>query len=290
VRSAITDVDGRPLPGLKPFLMGYFGGDIGGETDEKGQVVFGPLPPDVKMIPNQPKSVSCLTVAPGWAEGFGMKLEPGQTRELPVLRVAPEGRRVEGIVVTDDGQPVERARVVCFRGVANALTDDHGRFTLTRLPIRHDSYSHFAGGKELQTWIVASHPARPLYAARTVDPDSGETVQVVLRPMASVRGRVVDGDGRPLRGIEVRGWGYVQDGRASPQWQVWGIAGIPEPESATTDGDVRFEIDRLISGAPYAAWRTDIPFYTQFKLGGGEAAFIADADETVDVGDIGPKE
>jgi hypothetical protein len=53
---------------------------------------------------------------------------------------------------------------------------------------------------------MVAHPTDPLYAARELDPDTDQPVQIVLDPAGSARGQVVDEDGQPIPEVNVRLW------------------------------------------------------------------------------------
>lgn len=279
VHSSIVDQEGHPLPGLETEIAvhpGLAGLIRGPKTDENGEVAIGPLPTGVELVIEPPGDVYHLSLNSTWWRGrkAEITLKPGEVYELPTLVVDPEGRSAEGIVMDEQGRPVAGARVVPFRPTVprnEVFTDEQGRFTLTRLAIRGE------------VWIVASHATEPHHAAVQIDPDEGEPLEIVLKPAATVRGQVVDGEGRAIQGARVRAIRMLRIGDTT---SIWNAAWIPEPEPVATDADGFWSIDGLVSGAPYAlSVQAEGLRYDPFQ-----AKFVADADEPLGLGMVSPME
>ncbi len=117
-------------------------------------------------------------------------------RELDIamtLTRRPPGKSLAGVVRDTRGNPVAGARITNYGNSADvrreALTDDHGEFSFAEL------FDGYAGH---QIYIVAKGFAPQRVA---VEPKNGPAlalVKVTLKPGHSIRGRVVDEQGRPV--------------------------------------------------------------------------------------------
>lgn len=168
--------------------------------------------------------------------------EPGGEREEPVAvargevdvsagpasldLVARPAARVAGQVVREDGTPLEDVSVVAARQdgqddeEAQASTDEAGRFLLRGLA--GGSYALFA--RDRASGLVVREPLE-LREGSTVD-----GLRLVVRPPAKLAGRVLDPEGKPVRGLDVTG-------RCGPAWR-----------QATTDEAGRFVLEPLYDG------------------------------------------
>lgn len=140
--------------------------------------------------------------------------------------VARPGARVAGQVVREDGTPLEDVSVVASRQdgsddeEAQASTDEAGRFLLRGLA--GGSYALFA--RDRSSGLVVREPLE-LREGSTLD-----GLRLVARPPAKLAGRVLDPEGKPVRGLEV-------NGRCGPAWR-----------QATTDEAGRFTLEPLYDG------------------------------------------
>jgi hypothetical protein len=177
-------------------------------------------------------------------------LEPG-TDAHAVEVVLPRVGAIAGIVRDDQGEPL--ADVAIHVGPASlgpklaALSDDQGRFSLEQVPpgpqrvLAFDHGAVLPGPSDDEPGVLAQ-----------VEP--GETTQVeivVRRRDASIRGRVLDGDGSPVPDAFIRHQLMTASGWSSTDGAV------------LTDADGRFELDGLLVATPYRVGA--------FRRGGGEA-------------------
>lgn len=155
------------------------------------------------------------------------------------IRAAPGSRLVRGLVVDADGRALAGARVWTtlrhrrFERRDATTTDAAGRFDLTVGP---------------HTVVGVSYPGRAPVAVAIVARDEGPPVEQVfeLREAgARLSGRVVDGEGRPLRGMHVR-VGHPRDAHARPMPAT--PEPHPAPEVVRTDAEGRFSFDSLLGG------------------------------------------
>ncbi|MHC4971127.1 MAG: carboxypeptidase regulatory-like domain-containing protein [Planctomycetota bacterium] len=149
-------------------------------------------------------------VAPGFDAGSSeeQEMEPGRLRQGVEISLA-KGARVEGIVVTEGGTPVESARVTVARepeekGEAAAwralsegaftFTDRQGRFSLANVPVGN-----------LLIRAEAQGLAGSIYRQTDVRGGQGiASLRFELPAAVVVAGRVVDTAGQPVDGCWLR--------------------------------------------------------------------------------------
>ena len=172
-------------------------------------------------------------------------LKPGETYELAPLTLDPEGRSIEGVLEGADGKPLAGAQVACYlpsQPVNSATADEQGRFKLTRLPVRG-----------YDVWLIAADTAKQLYVMSLVDPDSGEKVRLVLRPLTSASAFLSEPDGQVLADVPVRAFQMLkarQEGATS--YSMWNTEWVPISEPVKTAADGAWRISGLVAGGGYA--------------------------------------
>ena len=185
-------------------------------------------------------------------------LAPGQAVDLQVVRrgyagaevpgVVPPAEpvtvtlqpavRVSGRVVDPDAKPVTGAEVFLMaerqrggfsgsRFAGRTASDDEGRFVFTDVEPGTLRVSARAEGRQ---------PAE-LTGVQAVAGKDVADLELVLAPGASVEGRVVDGEGRPVAGAFVQ---PVEPRGSRPFGRI--------SAHATTDGDGRYVLDGLPTG------------------------------------------
>jgi thiol-disulfide isomerase/thioredoxin len=159
------------------------------------------------------------------------------------LKAAPQARdtvRMEGIIRTEAGRPVEGVRVYrfymgpedCPYGSAPKSTDRQGRYRFDVIPGR--TYWITAGG------LKATSAQSKKYVAQANKPIS--VADLIVRPFsASVEGCVVLENGRPAANLD---HGYVSDS----------CCPIDAHKPPKTDEDGRFTIEHLLPDESYAFW------------------------------------
>lgn len=186
--------------------------------------------------------------------------------------VALQSAVFTGRVVETDGEPIEGAIVrhyparrsraqhgleesvwlaeIPWSGLATATTDEEGRFRLPSdevpTPDEGDSREQLSSPYAYDVWpqVVVLHPdyaVRPFLCEgfRMGSYDCGD---IVLRPGAILRGRVTDGDGRPLAGAR------FQMSIFSGPWDMPGYGPLRTVRSAvggSSGADGRFELRQL---------------------------------------------
>jgi len=161
---------------------------------------------------------------------------PGAPLDLGEWR-APSGGRVEGVVRTAGGGPIADARVALEEVAADLLVDGtyggagelgsttsdaSGRFSLANVAARRVRVE-VSGGPGRANGVVAD---AEVY---------GEALSIELAPPASIRGRLLDAEGRPIAG------GRVVARMAGPEETSGGA-------SAPTGSDGAFALDALATG------------------------------------------
>jgi len=137
--------------------------------------------------------VSLVAGAPGHAPGkHGVKVKDRAAGAEAEFRLKPAVRLV-GRVVASDGVPVPDAEVHTAETWSCPVhTDVDGRFEMLLDPVRdaHTAYVEHGDFLAEQRQFTATQLAEPC--------------EIVLHRGASVRGRVVDRDGRPVAGAQIR--------------------------------------------------------------------------------------
>ncbi len=244
-------------------------------TDDQGRLRVGPLPPGVALMVRPGEAIEPLVTEDTWQEVREITLDPGEERELPTLTVNLEGRSVRGWVGDEEQQPVEGAIVFGvgeqqYREFGEPVyADERGYFQLTGLPMQ---------GK---VTIVAVHPTKPLFAATETDPDWGFRPGLILRPVGSASGQVLDEQGQPVSDVyvDVSGW---FGSRWMPEELRLRLHAAGFTTETYTDDDGKWGLKGLIGGIEYR-----ISAHVQTAAGTyGGTTFTAQAGETVPVEDI----
>jgi len=130
----------------------------------------------------------------------------------PVTIVVEKGVRVRGRVVDPDGQPVAGATVApALTGTGNSLTGDtrfsvetkaDGRFEVLLPASGPARYNLVAHDGKYQQWRKWANGVLPPF--RTTPGQEVNDVTLTLSRPATVRGKVVDAQGKPVAHREVR--------------------------------------------------------------------------------------
>ena len=232
----VVDEDGKPVAGAKVTIT-YFAPDEGKtppaeqpviravlpwemrQTDADGRWSYAGAPPDAAEIrvhiqhPDYARETNDFAVPPIQA------LFDGSAK-----KVLERGVEIAGTVLDNDGKPVAGARVstVETTHVVNdygvtTKTDAAGKFRLAHVPNREPA----------TVTVTAAGHAPEMFE---VDVTKGvpPAQSVVLSPGRTIRGRVVDPDGRPLEGVTLLVRGCRNKHSINPK--------------ATSDNDGKFAI------------------------------------------------
>lgn len=162
---------------------------------------------------------------------------------VPLRIVLTRAARVTGTVVDPTGEPVDGAVVLVmmeeaeptratigvrgFTFPVNGRTDDGGRFEIDQVPSGRVRITASAQG-----WRAAELSSLEVAPGETL-----EGLRLVLESGATVAGRVLDGDGRPVIGAMVR----VEE-------QSGSLVRFERPSMATTGGDGRYLLEGVEPG------------------------------------------
>jgi len=154
-------------------------------------------------------------------------VDEGQTRTLEhMLAGLPS---ITGVVYDDAGKPLEGVKV-------QVMPSGHSGVGTS------DAEGKFKAGWDPEGWssdrtvfyLMARHPGRDLAVAQPMDSEEGP-VELRLRPAATLTGRVVDPNGKPIGGA----YPHIMLHASS-----WGSSFLPS-RSITTDAEGRFEMETL---------------------------------------------
>ncbi|MGH7139451.1 MAG: carboxypeptidase regulatory-like domain-containing protein [Pirellulales bacterium] len=171
----------------------------------------------------------------------------------------PRGGSIRGVVKDADGQPVAGAQVVSNHDTTGkqreATTNSQGEFAL------NDVAAGYAG---YQIYVQAKGFAPDHFVVEPAKVNSPEAIGVTLMRGHTLRGRVVDENGRPKQGV------HVSPGSAAYPRASFG-------RSVETDEDGGFALDSLPADARFDVFA---PNYArlmgmELKLDGGEPVTIA---------------
>ena len=138
----------------------------------------------------------------------------GQQRDA-VTQPAPAAGTgvISGIVTSDNsGSPVRRVRLtlsgVELRGGRSTITDDQGRFTFSAIPAGRFTLTASKAGY-VDIAYGAKRPGRPGTPIQLADGQKLEKAHITLPRGSIVTGIVVDENGEPSTGTQVRVLRYV---------------------------------------------------------------------------------
>lgn len=165
------------------------------------------------------------------------------------VSVAPERK---GTVLDPDGKPLTGVRV-------HGLETSYSWGTLAK-----EQFAIHGVNPLRPRRVYFIHEARHLIGTMEVKGTETKPLTVQLQPWAAVRGRLLDGEGRPLRNVRLHASEFLpQDGR--------------------TDGEGRFRLEGLIPGLRYdLTYSKDKPFMSGMVLQG----FAGKAGQVHDLGAI----
>ena len=161
-------------------------------SNERGEWVADFLDATQQMIAGR-------VLHPDYAEtNFAVKVLPGGTGNVITL---PSGARVEGMVVSTSGEPIKEAKVVAdwehmWRSEYPLKTDENGRFAWAHFPPGNFHLTVSAEGfSSMEQWVALQSSRTNLQIALP---------RVELAGNSTLRLRLVDGRGEPLRQVHVR--------------------------------------------------------------------------------------
>ena len=215
----VTVTDGtQPIEGADVKI--HDDHDRGAKTDAQGHATLAGV---------HPGWIELDASAPGYAQGEGntsIGAAGGKGKTTIALK---RGVAVSGRVIDEAGHPIAKARVTAGeawgwrRGGGEQTTDERGQFAFTALA---------PGGYSLA--VVDGEHAPAISPPITVSASRAVTgVEVVMKAGASIRGTVVDADGKLVRYATVR-----VSGKGGEAWRT-------TARQATTDTNGKFELRGL---------------------------------------------
>ncbi|MBN9518437.1 sigma-70 family RNA polymerase sigma factor [bacterium] len=225
-RAKVVDsVTGRPVAGLR--LFDWQQNDVDGRTDTGGEVAIADLLPGEfrfqvesdgyarwwsEAATREWERKSVDDPKTGWQrnfDGLTFDLKPG----MPAVTIVAEPAvKITGKVLDPDGQAVGGATVAPARtGSGNSLTGDtrfsvetkaDGTFVMTLPASGAAEYNLVAHDGKYGQWRTWANGVLP--PVKTTPGQAIENVTLTLTRPAVVRGKVVDAEGRPVAGREVR--------------------------------------------------------------------------------------
>jgi len=244
----VVDGADQPIGGVEVALHGDPPAEPGAEeavaeSDAGGVFRFAATPVGTVTLTARgegwaPLTVRGVTVVDGGDSPGGEG--PVDLGTLTLVR----GVRIEGRVIDPEGLPLAGARVEprvdrrrrlapAVTGVEPVATDASGRFSIADL---------VAGAVRDLTFRADGYLPRTMRAVRA---PTEPLLEVVLRPAASVRGRVMDGDGRPIEAAKVS----IDRSDDLPGVAQAEAAGPGGSANAVTDAEGRYVLEGLSAGS-----------------------------------------
>ncbi len=254
-------------------------------TGKDGRFVAGMLPAGVLIDVEIQGELRPYLKHTQWVS---MVLEAGHKSDIGVAVLDIKGRTIRGRILDPDGVLQPGCLVVDIFSNTQTRTDQTGQFELARLPHINIRRKHIRRAvlEPYQASLLAMHPVLPLFAADVaIDPDWGYEPSLLLRPLGTLQGRLVDENGNAVSNRKVklqvsRLWGFGRDGYAEAYER-----GARLSDEAFTDADGRWSLSGLVSGLSYTV--------SVANNVGGDAtsalfrtAFVPQPGQTTDVGEV----
>jgi protocatechuate 3,4-dioxygenase beta subunit len=273
IRGEVVDSDGQPVAGARVYAS--MKADADDPRKQLSSAMSEPTLDDgrfesVGLLPGR-YQVSMFSMNAGpQAEPVTVVLEPGSDIDGVEL-VVPATGSVTGTVRDQRGQVVagvtiQAASTTERRASATGISDDQGRFSLTKLAPGEVRVTAHEGRMILRAPGTSDDDLQGVVAT-VVASDSVEVTLTIEAQTATIRGRVVDPDGGPVADAFVSHQRVSDSAAASPGSGArslrWGFDDRP----VLTDVDGRFTITGLVDQGSYALLAS--------RKGGGEA--VADS-------------
>ncbi|MFO0807836.1 MAG: sigma-70 family RNA polymerase sigma factor [Gemmataceae bacterium] len=269
---ALTEADGTFRLVAVPGPVILMGGPFGQGTHYK-RVLTDPLYPQFFTSgPNAPPN-QYFAAGGGTSPVQGVHckvvvLEPGTKVATHDLVLEPA--RATTVKVQDaDGKPL----VGVYAAPATARDDE------VTGPCRTDVCSVYEVSPDKPRLVAFYEPTRKLAGTLVVRGDEAEPPAVKLRPTATVTGRLLYPDGKPVAGLKVRIF-YSENAAYRLQYRVQGDFAVNVP----TDADGKFRIVNVFPGLSFGVYRHVEK--TAFTAAAKGKTFTAEPGETKHVGNF----
>jgi RNA polymerase sigma factor (sigma-70 family) len=169
---------------------------------------------------------------------MAVDVKPGDQAKTIAVKLSG-GKKVTGRVLDPDGRPLAGA-------LARGLKSSPSTFGLWETePLKEAEFEAVGVNSKEPRALIFIHPEKKLAGVVRVSGTEKAPVEVKLEPWASIRGRLVNADGKPMAGVRL---GFLQSIEESdPQ----GAGDLPEKREIRTDADGRFELSGFAPGIRY---------------------------------------
>ena len=271
----VRDAQGLALANARLLVLSHGSSDERARTDARGEatVALSAADSGALGVPATRERVALLVLAEGHAAQL-WHVDASAPRTTPFEFVLDTpARPLSGRLVDSLGAPVSGARLAWYEPLASLATLGEGDFPgPVALTTRSDDDGRFAlahVGAPGATLLVQAAGFAP--TSLSVEHLESE-LELVLRPGATVLGRVLRPDGRPAADVRV---GSEPTHKAS-EWAAnvpgYDLARRGFPEQTRTDADGRFRLEHVTPGAR-TLWAGDArgAASTSLELGEGES-------------------
>ena len=201
-----------------------------------------------------------------------IEIRPKEGDESVAVDIALDrGRTVRGTLVGPDGEPVVGASMLG----ANA----NERWSLRPLPSAEFEVRSL--GPDGKRGLIFSHEAKNLAGAYVVQPDEEGPLTIRLQPCGTWTGRLVDDEGRPLAGTEIRCNSRSPINFDDSRFEQ---GSLPRSEPIRTDKEGRFRVSGIVPGLKYTFF-----VLKDRRVGLVVNEGVAAPGEVKDLGDIRPQ-
>jgi RNA polymerase sigma factor (sigma-70 family) len=210
-------------------------------------------------------------------------LDEKMPKSLVVTIALDPGRSVRGSVVGPDSKPLDGVLVAGLTAVKKV-----GELRTTQ-KLTGSTFTAFGLEPRRPRVLVFLHREKKLAAAVTVRGDERDPVVVGLERLGSFTGRLVNGDGKPIGGVEVFARPSPQGARLPGELVVGGLGSLRNilaVPDGKTDAAGRFRVTALVPGLKYNLGKTE--------KGGGRIGWLkrgltVEAGKEVDLGALKSK-
>jgi hypothetical protein len=168
-----------------------------------------------------------------------LKIDPAKPPDEQVIELTP-AEPVRGRFADPDGKPLAGVKVRGLQQSGDSWS----------APLPDAEFIARPPHPDRPRRLTFRHDGRKLVGTTVVTAGSAEPVEFKLEPWASVTGRLMDADGRPVARASVYAPGGGHDRRATDSVPIGTVF---------TDANGRFTVDGLLPGVPYRL------FYREFQ-------------------------